>query len=167
MGPVVCGREGFIGHEQRRSRLQYPVNSGLEVGRQLDSGNLSRIYLGTLLSLVPRHADSQPTDFGWIRNVGIGHAARAVCEHQCVIGERRIAGDDQSGSTNLYPVAIDDNALTTLTEHDADWPAGRQLGLPTLIFSGRKWHALDGLAADKLHRSEIPRMRDPLWRTCH
>jgi hypothetical protein len=64
-------------------------------------------------------------EFGWIRNVRIGHAARALCEHQYVIGERCIASDGQSGPTNLYPVAIDDNALTTLTEHDADWPAER------------------------------------------
>ena len=59
---------------------------------------------------------------------------------------------------------IGDNSLATLTEHDADWPARRQLRLPALIFSGRKRHALDRLAADELHGNEIPRMRHPLWR---
>src|SRR5271165_5452816 len=165
-GPRRLRVEGFIGHEQRRSRRQYPIKPGGEVTRQFDSGDRHRIDLGTLLSQVPRHADSQPPEFAWIGNVGIGYAARAVGEHQCVIDERRIAGDHQSGSTDLDPVTIDDNALAALTEHDADRSARRQLRLPTLLFSGCKWHALDGLAADKLDRSEIPRMRDPLWRSC-
>jgi hypothetical protein len=104
-----------MGHEQSRSRRQCPVKPSHEVGRQFDSGNRHRIYLGTRLAHVTRHADSQPTEFAWIGNEGIGQAARALCEHQGVIDERRITSDGQSGSTNLYPVAIDDNALTTLT----------------------------------------------------
>ena len=73
-----------MGHEQCRSRCQYSIKPGYEVGRQFDSGNRRRIYLGTRLAHVTRHADSQPTEFCWIGNVGVGHAARALCEHQCV-----------------------------------------------------------------------------------
>src|SRR5258708_20050335 len=109
------------------------------------------------------HANSQPTKFGWIRNVGIGHGAWALCEHQCVINKRRIAGNGQSRSADLYPVAIDDDELTCLTEHNADGPARRQLRLPMLILFGRKGLGLDRLAAGKPHRSEIPRMRDLPW----
>jgi hypothetical protein len=55
-----------------------------------------------------------------------------------VIDERRLADDCQSGSPDLYPIAIDDNALTALADDDADWPTGRQAGLPTFNLSGRK-----------------------------
>jgi hypothetical protein len=129
--------QGFIGYEQGRSRRQYPIKPGREFGRQFDSGKRHRIYLGTFFAHVPRHADSQPTKFGRIGNVGIGDAARAVCEHQCMIDQRCIAGNGQSRSTNLYSVAIDDDALTTLAQDDADWAIRRQVRLPTLIFSGR------------------------------
>src|ERR1700722_1989678 len=157
--------EGFIGHKQCRPRRQYSIYAGRELGWHFDSGNRVRIYLRTLFSEVPGHADSQPTKFGWIRNVGIGHAARAFAEHQCVIDERRIPGDGQSRSADLYPVAIHDDEPTSLTEYDADRPAGRQFGLPTFILFGRKSVGFDRLAADKLHRGEVPRMRDLLWRS--
>ena len=85
--------ERFIGHKQSRPRSQYSVNESREAGRHFNSGNRVRIYLRALFSYVSGHPDSQPTEFGWIRNVGIGHAARALGEHQCVIDERRIAGD--------------------------------------------------------------------------
>src|SRR5258708_10329039 len=113
---------------------------------------------------MPGHGNSQPTKFGWIRNVGIGHGAWALCEHQCVINKRRIAGNGQSCSADLYPVAIDDDELTSLTEHNADGPAVRQLRLPTLILLGRKGLGLDWLPADKFHGSKIPWMRNLLWR---
>src|ERR1017187_4132518 len=85
--------EGFVDHKQCRPRRQYSINSGCEVGGHFYSGNRVRIYLSTLFSDVTGHADPQPTEFGWIGNVGIGHAARALAENQCVIDERRIAGD--------------------------------------------------------------------------
>jgi hypothetical protein len=83
--------EGFIGHKQCRPRRQYSIDPSHEVGRHFDSGNGVRIYLGSLFSDVPGHPDSQPTKFGLIGNVGIGHAARAFGEHQCVIDERRVS----------------------------------------------------------------------------
>ena len=69
--------EGFIRHKQCRSWRQYPIKPRGEVDGQFDSGNRVRIYLRTLLSQMPGHADSQPTKFGWIWNVGIGDAAGA------------------------------------------------------------------------------------------
>ena len=77
--------ESFIGHEQCSPRRQNSIDSGREAGGHFDPGNRVRINLGALLSEVPGHADSQPTKFGRIRNVGIGHAARGVAEHQCVV----------------------------------------------------------------------------------
>src|SRR4029077_10975032 len=139
--------EGFIGHKQCRPRRQYSIYSGREVDWHFDSGNRVRIYRCTLFSNVPGHADSQPTKFVWIGNVGIGHSARAVAEHQCVIDERRIAGDGQSRPASLYPVAIDEDEMNSLTEYDADRPAWSQFGLPTLILFGRKRVGFDRLAA--------------------
>ena len=85
--------EGFTGHEQRRAWREYFINPGHEVRRHFDSGNRVRIHLGTLLSNVPGHPDSQPAVSSRIGNVRVRYAARAIGEYQCVIVERLIASD--------------------------------------------------------------------------
>jgi hypothetical protein len=83
-----------------------------------------------------------------------------------MIDKRGIADDSQSRSADLDSVAVDDDALTPLTEHNTDGPGRRQLRLPSFIFSGSKGLGLDRLAADKLYPSELPRVRDLLRRSC-
>jgi hypothetical protein len=63
-----------------------------------------------------------------------------------VIDERRIAVDGEARSTYLYPVAVDDHALTALTEYDADGAGGRQLGMPALVFGRRERFGVGGCA---------------------
>src|SRR5277367_721050 len=99
---------------------------------------------------MPGYANSQPSKLGGIGNVRIGHAARAFCEDQRVINQRRVSGDHQSRTSDLYPITVDNDTMTPLTEYDTDWPGGRQIRLPTIFFSGRKGFSFHWLAADKL-----------------
>jgi len=126
-GSACLRIQGFIGDKQSRPGRQYSIHSGREIGRHFNSGNRVWIHLRTLLADVSGHPDSQPTKFRWIRNVGIGYGTRGVGEHQCVIDERRIACDGQARPANLYPVAIHDNEMACLAEHDADRASRRQL----------------------------------------
>jgi hypothetical protein len=62
----------------------------------------------------------------------------------------------QRRSTDLYSVAVNDDTLAPLIEHNADRPAGGYFRVPALILSRCKWGALERLASSRLHRGEIP-----------
>jgi hypothetical protein len=78
-------------------------------------------------------------------------------------GERLIAGDRKSCSSNFNSIPVDDEALTRLTEHNADRTARRQLGLPTIIIRACQPQGLDRFTSDETDRGEIPGMRDGFW----
>jgi hypothetical protein len=64
-------------------------------------------------------------------------------------------------ATDLDSIAIYDDSPTALTQHNADRAAGGKLRVPTFLFGGREWGALERFAPQRLDRSQIPGMCHP------
>jgi len=170
-----CRVECLVGHEQGRARRQQPIEPGSEVRRQFEPGNRHRIDLRSLLPHVPGHADSQPTEFGWIGIVGIGHAARCFGEHQCVIDKRCITDNGQAGSADLNPVAIVLDPQSIPGWNDDDYRASRAAGdawlltaptaillVPSVVFHAER-NALINPAHNDFARIRMMSIEPVLW----